>query len=157
MLYSNCTNTDSTDVEIRKGEAGVFELNLRGGKGAIYQQLKAEVVRLCGMGVLLPDDQLPSVRTLARELGINPNTVAKAYSQLEADGLTYSVAGKGSFIRGEPEQLQAIRMRALDDFSESVRQARATGLKAETLIQAVEAVFSEETPAENDGERNEEE
>ena len=48
-------------------------------------------------------------------------------------------------------------MRALDDFSESVRQARATGLKAETLIQAVEAVFSEETPAENDGERNEEE
>ena len=157
MLYSNCTNTDSTDVEIRKGEAGVFELNLRGGKGAIYQQLKAEVVRLCGMGVLLPDDQLPSVRTLARELGINPNTVAKAYSQLEADGLTYSVAGKGSFIRGEPEQLQVIRMRALDDFSESVRQARATGLKAETLIQAVEAVFSEETPAENDGERNEEE
>lgn len=157
MLYSNCTNTDSTDVKIRKGEAGVFELNLRGGKGAIYQQLKAEVVRLCGMGVLLPDDQLPSVRTLARELGINPNTVAKAYSQLEADGLTYSVAGKGSFIRGEPEQLQAIRMRALDDFSESVRQARATGLKAETLIQAVEAVFSEETPAENDGERNEEE
>lgn len=157
MLYSNCTNTDSTDVEIRKGEAGVFELNLRGGKGAIYQQLKAKVVRLCGMGVLLPDDQLPSVRTLARELGINPNTVAKAYSQLEADGLTYSVAGKGSFIRGEPEQLQAIRMRALDDFSESVRQARATGLKAETLIQAVEAVFSEETPAENDGERNEEE
>ena len=157
MLYSICTNTDSTDVKIRKGEAGVFELNLRGGKGAIYQQLKAEVVRLCGMGVLLPDDQLPSVRTLARELGINPNTVAKAYSQLEADGLTYSVAGKGSFIRGEPEQLQAIRMRALDDFSESVRQARATGLKAETLIQAVEAVFSEETPAENDGERNEEE
>ena len=157
MLYSICTNTDSTDVKIRKGEAGVFELNLRGGKGAIYQQLKAEVVRLCGMGVLLPDDQLPSVRTLARELGINPNTVAKAYSQLEADGLTYSVAGKGSFIRSEPEQLQAIRMRALDDFSESVRQARATGLKAETLIQAVEAVFSEETPAENDGERNEEE
>ena len=48
MLYSNCTNTDSTDVKIRKGEAGVFELNLRGGKGAIYQQLKAEVVRLCG-------------------------------------------------------------------------------------------------------------
>ena len=157
MLYSNCTNTDSTDVEIRKGESGVFELNLRGGKGAIYQQLKAEVVRLCGMGVLLPDDQLPSVRTLARELGINPNTVAKAYSQLEADGITYSVAGKGSFIRGEPEQLQAIRMRALDDFSESVRRARATGLKAETLIQAVEAVFSEETPAENDEERNEEE
>lgn len=104
-----------------------------------------------------PRRSAPERAYLARELGINPNTVAKAYSQLEADGLTYSVAGKGSFIRSEPEQLQAIRMRALDDFSESVRQARATGLKAETLIQAVEAVFSEETPAENDGERNEEE
>ena len=66
----------------------MFQIDLRGGRGAIYQQLKDEVIRLTGMGVLSPDDQLPGVRSLARELGINPNTVAKAYSQLEADGIT---------------------------------------------------------------------
>ena len=84
----------------------MFQIDLRGGRGAIYQQLKDEVIRLAGMGVLRPDDQLPSVRALARELGINPNTVAKAYSQLEADGITYSVAGRGSFIRGDAVQLK---------------------------------------------------
>ena len=60
----------------------MFQIDLRGGKGAIYQQLKDEVIRLCSMGILTSDDQLPSVRALARELGINPNTVAKAYQEL---------------------------------------------------------------------------
>ena len=44
----------------------MFQIDLRGGRGAIYQQLKDEVIRLAGMGVLRPDDQLPSVRALAR-------------------------------------------------------------------------------------------
>ena len=87
----------------------MFQIDLRGGKGAIYQQLKDEVIRLCSMGILTSDDQLPSVRALARELGINPNTVAKAYSQLEADGITYSVAGRGSFIRGDVFQMEDVR------------------------------------------------
>ncbi len=165
MLYSNCTRTgntdgtDSTDSTVpqryeRKGRNGVFEIDLRGGKGAIYQQLKAEVIRLCGMGVLAPDDQLPSVRTLARELGINPNTVAKAYSQLEADGITYSVAGKGSFIRGEPEQMRALRERALNTFTLAVKRARETGLSEEELTGAVRSVYAapEETAGENNGE-----
>ena len=49
-------------------------------------------------GVLAEDEQLPSVRTLAAELGINPNTIQKAYSELERQGVTYTVSGKGCFV-----------------------------------------------------------
>ena len=56
----------------------LIQISLRSG-GPIYQQLKEEVIRLACEGILAPDEQLPSVRALARELGINPNTVAKAY------------------------------------------------------------------------------
>ncbi len=100
----------------------MFQIDLRGGRGAIYQQLKDEVIRLAGMGVLRPDDQLPSVRALARELGINPNTVAKAYSQLEADGITYSVAGRGEISRGDAVQLKEVHRKHLAEFKETVVQ-----------------------------------
>ena len=119
----------------------MFQIDLRGGRGAIYQQLKDEVIRLTGMGVLSPDDQLPGVRSLARELGINPNTVAKAYSQLEADGITYSVPGRGSFIRGDAVQLREVRRKTLLDFKETVSRARSLGLSAGELHGAVDAVF----------------
>jgi GntR family transcriptional regulator len=65
----------------------------------IFEQIKAGLARLIYLGVLAPDEQLPTVRTLAEQLGINPNTVQKAYQQLEAAGLTYPVAGRGSFVR----------------------------------------------------------
>lgn len=120
----------------------MFQINLRGGRGAIYQQLKDEVIRLTGMGVLGPDDQLPSVRSLARELGINPNTVAKAYSQLEQDGITYSVAGRGSFIRGDIVQLREVHRKTLAEFKETVSRAKSLGLTQEELTEAVDEVFS---------------
>ena len=68
----------------------------------IYEQLIQNVTRLVEAGVLKPHDRLPSVRALAAELGVNPNTVAKAYRELEAQGVTYSSAGKGCFINVAP-------------------------------------------------------
>ena len=106
----------------------MFQIDLRGGRGAIYQQLKEEVVRLCSLEVLRPDDQLPSVRALARELGINPNTVAKAYSQLEADGITYSVPGKGSFISGDILRMGEVRRKMLEGFTDEVKKAKSLGV-----------------------------
>ena len=75
----------------------MFQINLKSGD-AIYLQLKEQVVRLALAGALEGGEQLPSVRVLARELGINPNTVSKAYQELEAEGVLYSIAGKGSFL-----------------------------------------------------------
>ena len=67
----------------------------------IFEQLKGQILEYITAGILQEDEQLPSVRALASQLGINPNTVAKAYQDLEKSGLIYSVAGKGSFISGE--------------------------------------------------------
>ena len=119
----------------------MFQIDLRGGKGAIYQQLKDEVIRLCSMGILTSDDQLPSVRALARELGINPNTVAKAYSQLEADGITYSVAGRGSFIRGDVFQMEDVRKKMLGDFTEAGRKAKSLGFQKSELIDQLNVIY----------------
>ena len=64
----------------------------------IYEQVKDGLRRLMVTGVLAPGEKLPSVRSLAMDLAINPNTIQRAYAELEAEGYIYSVAGRGSFV-----------------------------------------------------------
>lgn len=64
----------------------------------LYEQLQEQIIRLSMLGILDENQQLPSVRALAREVGVNPNTVAKAYQQLEQQGIIYTVSGRGSFV-----------------------------------------------------------
>ena len=64
----------------------------------IFEQLKAQMLEFVALGILSPNDKLPSVRSLAMELSINPNTVAKAYQELELQGYVYTVPGKGCFV-----------------------------------------------------------
>ena len=68
------------------------------GRAPIYEQICSQFSSLISKGVLKENDKLPSSRMLAKELGLNPNTVAKAYSRLEHDEIIYSVAGKGCFV-----------------------------------------------------------
>ncbi|WP_409276064.1 GntR family transcriptional regulator [Neobacillus sp. SCS-31] len=75
----------------------MFDLDLRSRK-PIYEQLVEKLKELIVNEVLKPDEQLPSVRTLAQELTINPNTIQKAYRELEIQGFIYSLKGKGSFV-----------------------------------------------------------
>ncbi len=72
---------------------------------AIYEQIKASIIELILKGVFQKDEQLPSVRFLAQELVVNQNTIQKAYSELEREGITYSVRGKGSFVNLTKEEL----------------------------------------------------
>lgn len=74
---------------------------------AIYEQIKASIIDLILKGVFQKDEQLPSVRFLAQELMINQNTIQKAYSELEREGITYTVRGKGSFVNYNKEELLA--------------------------------------------------
>ena len=77
----------------------MFSLNFE-SHVPIYEQLYNNVVKLVAIGVLKADDRLPTVRAMAKELGVNPNTVAKSYQMLERDGVIYSFIGKGSFVSG---------------------------------------------------------
>ena len=79
----------------------------------IHQQVRDGLRRLMVSGVLQPGDQLPSVRKLATELAINPNTIQRAMAQLEAEGFVYTVAGRGSFVAEDGDQGRILELRQL--------------------------------------------
>ena len=74
----------------------MFTLNYRDSQ-PIYGQIKDGLRRMIVTGALEPGEKLPSVRAMAMDLAINPNTIHRAYSELEAEGFIYSIPGKGSF------------------------------------------------------------
>ena len=78
----------------------MIQLNYRDPR-PIYEQVKDGIRKLAYSGVLGPDDKLPSVRELAMKLAINPNTISRAYKELEQEGFIYTVTGKGTFINQE--------------------------------------------------------
>ena len=82
---------------------------------SLYEQLQEQIIRLSMLGILDENQQLPSVRALAREVGVNPNTVAKAYQQLEQQGIIYTVSGRGSFVSPDVLSLQSLRQAALQE------------------------------------------
>lgn len=84
----------------------MFELDVRSRK-AIYEQLVDKIKEMIVYGVLQPDEQLPSVRTLSAQLTVNPNTIQKAYRELEREGYIYSLQGKGSFVSSTVEHPNA--------------------------------------------------
>lgn len=75
----------------------MFLIRIQGSE-PIFIQIKNQVNKFIEIGVLKPNDKLPSVRNLAQELGVNPNTVAKAYLELEQEGIVYTLNKKGVFI-----------------------------------------------------------
>ena len=78
----------------------MIQLNYRDPR-PIYEQVKDGIRKLAYSGVLGPDEKLPSVREMAMKLAINPNTISRAYKDLEQEGFLYTVTGKGTFINQE--------------------------------------------------------
>lgn len=114
----------------------MISIDYRSGE-PIYDQIVNGFLRLKAVGALSAGDRLPSVRSLALELGINPNTVQKAYGILESGGVIYSVAGKGSFISGDEAAMDMIVSAAKGEFLQAVRKALSAGLSAEALSKLV--------------------
>ncbi len=107
----------------------------------IYDQIVNGVIRLKVVGVLKDGDKLPSVRQLALKLSVNPNTVQKAYAILEANGVIYSVSGKGSFISEDETAKDAILEAAKDDFKRAVEEAYRKGLSLEDLETILKQIY----------------
>ena len=94
----------------------------------VYQQIKEQITELIVMGVFPTESRLPSVRALATETGLNPNTVQKAYQELESEGIIDTVGGKGCFVGGRESAAAAIRQKAMDELAQALRQGRLAGL-----------------------------
>lgn len=105
----------------------------------VYEQLGKLIVKYVSLGVLSPDEQLPSVRAMAQELGINPNTVQKAYKTLESMGVIYTVVGRGAFVSSNAGSLDEVKKMAAKNFKKSVKSALDTGLQKGELIEIVDA------------------
>ena len=110
------------------------------GRVPIFAQICRGICGDIAKGVLKPHDRIPAARVLARELGINPNTVAKAYTELERDGIIYSRVGKGSFIA---EHGNRADRRFTDEFEQKARDALQAGVPIETLEEILRRVATE--------------
>lgn len=101
----------------------------------IYEQVRDGLRSLMVTGVLAAGEKLPSVRSLATELAINPNTIQRAYSELEAEGYIYSVPGKGSFAAAEGGEQQR-RIRELKtQAAPLLEELKTLGCTEEDLLQ----------------------
>lgn len=117
----------------------MLQLNYKSGV-PICDQIVNGFIRMKALGLSKGGDQLPSVRQLAVELCVNPNTIQKAYQMLESAGVIYSVKGKGSFFSDDAAADIAVIKAAKKDFTAAVRAASELGLTESELNEIVAEV-----------------
>lgn len=121
----------------------MISLNYRDSR-PIYEQTKDGLRKLIVTGAMAPDEKLPSVRALATQLSINPNTIQRAYNELEGEGYIYSVPGKGSFATGNVDADAARKQDLLAKVRELLAELRYLGVGDEELLALLKE--KEETP-----------
>lgn len=94
-------------------------------------------------GILEPDSQMPSVRSLAMELSINPNTIQKAYSILEQQGYIYPVKGRGNFVSGDAGLKRKKQETVFLDLKELVKKGKELEIEEELFLEKVKQFFKE--------------
>ena len=100
----------------------------------IYEQIIEEIERYVALGILKPEEQLPSVRELATELGINPNTVKKAYTELERKGVTITLSTKGTYIAYNTEKIVEEKIEEkIKEIRKLVKDIEQMGLSEEEI------------------------
>ncbi len=95
------------------------------GKENVYEQIVNEYKRFISLNVLRLDDKLPSCRELAKELGINPNTVSKAYSVLEADGYIKILPKKGVYVNYQNDKIDT-KKKEIEDFFKHLKENKVS-------------------------------
>lgn len=109
----------------------------------IYEQIVDRFQMLIVKGVLEPDSQMPSVRSLATELSINPNTIQKAYSLLEQQGFIYPVKGRGNFVSGNQTLKEERKNIFLQKLSALIKEGKEIGISKEMCIEKTAEFYEE--------------
>lgn len=104
----------------------------------IYEQVVEKLADLMVRGILEQDSQLPSVRSLATDLSINPNTIQRAYAELERQGYIYSVKGRGSFVAENQRIREQKRREVFEEARMLVEEAKAAGI---TMLEFQEQII----------------
>ena len=117
----------------------LIEIDYR-DKRPLYEQISGKLEELILCGVISADEALPSVRSLAMDLSINPNTIQKAYDALEQKGMCYSVAGRGSCAAAADEVLPAKKREILDELRKVVDKALKVGLTKKEITDFIKEI-----------------
>lgn len=117
----------------------MIQLNYRDSK-PIYEQIKDGLKRLIITGAIAPDEKMPSVRELASQLAINPNTSAKAIRELEQEGYIYTITGRGSFAADRKDISAGRNDQLLKKFDEIVKELLFLNENKDDLKQRIEAL-----------------
>ncbi|WP_099221934.1 GntR family transcriptional regulator [Listeria costaricensis] len=122
----------------------MFSLD-RTNRAPIYEQIVQMIKKQVVAGILKPDDQVPSIREMAILLGVNPNTVSKAYQELERSEVLYTMKGKGAFIAETTGKTisEKARLAAVNQLKEAVVDLLIMGLSKEEIINRVEDIYKE--------------
>lgn len=117
----------------------MLNLNFRDTK-PIYIQIKDGIKKLIITGAICADEKVPSVRELAESLAINPNTIQKAYKELETEGYLYSISGRGTFassdVIAEPGRKQEL-MRDFEEITEELLYLTVTSQELKNCIDEI--------------------
>lgn len=128
-------------LEVRK-ESGMIVIDYK-DKRPIYEQIIEKYENLIIRGVLEGGSKLPSVRSLAIELSINPNTIQKAYVELERSGYIYSVKGKGNYVSGDEEIKKRKKETVAEQTKNLVNLVKSLGITKEDFMENLNYVFEE--------------
>lgn len=112
-------------------------------KRPIYEQVVEKLERLIMGGALEADARMPSVRALGVDLAVNPNTIQRAYNQLEQEGYLYTISGRGSFVAPESEWREGKKKKVLEEWRLATRRAKEAGLSAEQLTEQIRRIYEE--------------
>lgn len=108
----------------------------------IYEQIVERFQTLIVNGILEPDSQMPSVRSLAMELSINPNTIQKAYMILEQEGYIYPVKGRGNFVSGNAELKKKKQESIFSELGELVEKGKEMDISCELFLERVREYYN---------------
>ncbi|MBQ7920987.1 MAG: GntR family transcriptional regulator [Clostridia bacterium] len=117
----------------------------------LYEQLIDNIRHLILSGEIKPGEKLPSVRNLAKELGINPNTIQKAYNELEREGVILTLPGRGSVVLTETDELRRKQLEKIEETLTGIaREAEMTGITGAEFLQAADNAWKKTNAAEKE-------
>ena len=121
----------------------MFSIDLK-SRIPIYEQIKNQLLEYIRLGVFKSDEQLPSIRSVSQQTGINVNTVKRAFSDLEDEGVIYTLVGRGSFVSADAADNDSIAQKALKEMETTIRSVKSKGVKKGDLINLVEKIYTED-------------
>ncbi|MEG2016072.1 MAG: GntR family transcriptional regulator [Oscillospiraceae bacterium] len=112
-------------------------------RSPVYVQIKEQVMLLIQLGILKPNDQLPSIRDLSKQLSVNVNTVKRSFSDLEAEGVIFTIMGRGCFVSEDAFSNTRIKENAIKDLRAVINSSISKGITKNDILVLLEELYKE--------------